>query len=92
MAASSSLSVPGPSRPATAVHPRTHDPGISAQDAASHLQTQPVANLSTSPRDTQTHSESTDMAVTENPGIKPRNTNVMLKGRHYLLQCWMHAG
>jgi len=30
--------------------------------------------------------------VTENPGIKPRNTNVVLKGRHSLLQRWMHGG
>jgi len=30
--------------------------------------------------------------VTENPGIKPRNTNVVLKGRHSLLQCWLHGG
>ena len=31
-------------------------------------------------------------SVTENPGIKPRNTNVVLKGRHSLLQRWMHGG
>jgi len=30
--------------------------------------------------------------VTENPGIKPRNTNAVLKGRHSLLQRWMHGG
>jgi len=30
--------------------------------------------------------------VTENPGIKPHNTNVVLKGRHSLLQRWMHGG
>jgi len=30
--------------------------------------------------------------VTENPGIKPRNTTVVLTGRHALLQCWMHRG
>jgi len=30
--------------------------------------------------------------VTENPGIKPHNTNVALKGRHSLLQCWRHGG
>ena len=31
-------------------------------------------------------------AVTKNPRIKPRNTNVVLKGRHSLLQRWMHGG
>jgi len=31
-------------------------------------------------------------SVTENPGIKPCNTNVVLKGRHSLLQRWMHGG
>jgi len=30
--------------------------------------------------------------VTENPGIKPRNTNVVFKGRHSLLKRWMHGG
>jgi len=30
--------------------------------------------------------------VTENPGIKPCNTNVVLKGRHSLLQRRMHGG
>jgi len=30
--------------------------------------------------------------VTENPGITPRNTTVVLKGRHSLLQRWMHEG
>jgi len=30
--------------------------------------------------------------VTENPGIKPCNTNVVLKGRHSLLQRWIHGG
>jgi len=33
-----------------------------------------------------------DAAVTENPGIKPRNTNVVLKGRHSLLRRRMHGG
>jgi len=32
------------------------------------------------------------LSVTENLGIKPRNTNVVLKGRHSLLQPWMHGG
>jgi len=32
------------------------------------------------------------VSVTENPGIKPRNANVVLKGRHSLLQHWMHGG
>jgi len=31
-------------------------------------------------------------SVTENPGIKPRNTNVVLKGRHSLLRRRMHGG
>ena len=30
--------------------------------------------------------------VTKNPGIKPRNTNVVLKGRHSLLRHRMHGG
>ena len=30
--------------------------------------------------------------VTENLWTKPRNTNVVLKGRHSLLQHWMHGG
>ena len=30
--------------------------------------------------------------VTENLGIKPRNTNVVLKGRHSLLRRRMHGG
>ena len=30
--------------------------------------------------------------VTENPGTKPRNTNVVLKGRHSLVQHWIHGG
>jgi len=31
-------------------------------------------------------------SVTENLGIKSHNTNVVLKGRHSLLQHWMHGG
>ena len=31
-------------------------------------------------------------SVTEKLGIKPRYTNVLLKGRHSLLQRWMHGG
>ena len=30
--------------------------------------------------------------VTENPGIKPGNTTVVLTGRHAILQRWMHGG
>jgi len=38
------------------------------------------------------HSLCVHALVTENPGIKPRNTNVVLNGRHSLLQHWMQGG
>jgi len=40
----------------------------------------------------QTPRSEGNSSVTENPGIKPRNTNVVLKGRHSLLRRRMHGG
>jgi len=44
------------------------------------------------PAETDEITQQNQTIVTKNLGIKSCNTNVVLKGRHSVLQRWMHGG